>query len=257
MLEWIDSHAHFCDERYLKDFPAYYARLKPAGVSRVLIITLTAKEYEMAVEIQAKYPGIDIAFGFHPEAVSSLTETDWLKLEEIIQAGKLVAIGEIGLDYYWTKDNQALQKAVFKRQLALANQYNLPVIIHLRDSLADTYQILKQAKVYRGGIMHCYTGDSTMAKKIIELGFLIAVGGIVTFKNGQLMQAVVQSTPLEYLLIETDSPYLAPVPYRGKLNEPSYVALVGAAVAKLKDLPEKQVSQQLKLNYTKLFQLNI
>lgn len=254
---WIDSHAHFCDERYLSDFKLYLNKMKEAQVRRVLIITLSEVEYRQALVLKQQYPFLDIAYGIHPEAVAEISEADWITLEKIVQEKKIIAIGEIGLDYYWVKDNKELQQEVFKRQLKLAKQFELPVLIHMREATADTYQILKEVKLERGGVMHCYGGSVEMAREFIKLGFLISTAGVITFKNAKTIKEVILDIPLDKILIETDSPFLTPEPFRGKQNEPSYVAYVGQAVAKLKNLPIDIVSRQLLINYQNLFKIKI
>lgn len=254
---WIDSHAHFCDKRYLEDFATYVKRMEQASVKRVLIITLSLEEYETALALQQQYPFLDIAYGIHPEAVNEINQSDWDIMLDILKQGKIIAIGEIGLDYYWVKDNKELQKEVFQRQLELSKEFNLPVLIHMRDASQDTYQILKVANLKAGGIMHCYGGSLEMAYQFIDLGFYISTAGVVTFKNAKTIKEVIRNIPLDKILIETDSPFLTPEPFRGKQNEPSYVAYVGEAVAALKELPISEVSSKLFENYQRLFKLKI
>ena len=163
-------------------------------------------------------------------------------------------VGEIGLDYYWDTTFMEEQKARFIHQIDVANQHNLPIIIHVRESMEDVYTILKEHPVNRAGIVHCFTGDVASAKKFIDLGYYIGVGGIVTFKNGEAIRDLVHHLPFDRILSETDSPYLAPVPKRGKRNEPAYVSYVGKEIARLKELTDEDVQIAIQTNYERLTQ---
>lgn len=251
-ISWIDSHAHLCEERLLNQIDEVMAQAKTNQVDRIMVITMNEAEYRQACQLKKQYPMLDIAFGYHPEVANELTAKDWEKLEKIIQEQQIVAIGEIGLDFHWVQDNKALQQDVFQRQLALAEQYQLPVIIHSRDAIEMTYELLKAANLTRTGVMHCYGGSVEMADKFIALGYFISVAGVVTFKNAKTIKEVVTHIPIERLLIETDSPFLAPEPYRGKLNQSAYVKYVAEMVALLKNVPLEFLSDQLQKNYQRL-----
>lgn len=250
---WIDSHCHVVIDDLYKDLPNIVQNMQEAKVVRALIITMNLEELERAKLIKKEYPFFDIAFGYDPQEVDTLTEADLAVLEEVIKNNDLVAIGEIGLDYYWVKDNKERQKYFFIKQLELASKYNLPVIIHSREAAEDTYNLLKEANLKRKGVMHCYSGSQEMALRFVELGYYISIAGVVTFKNAKEIKKVATSLPLEYLLIETDSPFLTPEPYRGQRNEPAYVSYVGQMLAWLKEVEPETVQQKISENYYRLF----
>ena len=194
-----------------------------------------------------------IAIGVGPEAVNNYTELDIKEIESYIKNKKVVAIGEIGLDYYWTKDNKDKQIKVFKDMLFLAEKYKLPVIVHSRDSIQDTYDIIKQYKVK--GIMHCYSGSVEMAKEFIKLGFLIGIGGVITFKNAIKLVEVLKAIDIKNISLETDSPYLSPEPYRGKKNEPKNIIEIVKKIAEIKSLDVNEIIAATALNVSRMFDL--
>ena len=253
---WIDSHAHLMEEELYDDVEGILNRSKEVGLSRILTVCVNLEQVKKALILQEKYSMLDLAFGFHPEDVDMIDESKIDALEALLKSGKLVALGEIGLDYYWVKDNKEKQKKLFERQLELANQYQVPVLIHMREASQDTYDILKKHVIVRGGIMHCYSGSTELAKQFIALGFYISIAGTVTFKNANTVKEVVKKLPLESLLIETDAPFLTPVPFRGKKNEPAYVVYTGQEICLLKDLSEETLKEAITKNYQKLLQVN-
>ena len=186
------------------------------------------------LELIEKYPNVYGTIGIHPEEVNKVTEESFKIIEANINNPKIVAIGEIGLDYYWVKDNKESQKELFEKQLLLATKYNKPIIVHSRDSIQDTYDILKKYKLK--GSIHCFNSSIEMAKEFIKLGYKLGIGGVVSFKNAQKLQEIVKKIDLKYMLLETDSPYLTPEPYRGRRNEPSNVLYVAKKIAELKNV---------------------
>lgn len=254
---WIDSHAHLNVDDLYNDKEQIFERMRENNVQRVLVISTSFDELDKAIKLKEEFNSVDLAFGFHPESVNSITNKDWEKLEIILERGILVAIGEIGLDYYWVQDNKELQKEVFKKQLELANVFNLPVIIHSRDAIMDTFEYLRDNSVHRKGVMHCYSGSVEMAKKFLDIGFFISFAGVITFKNAKISREVAKMVPCNRMLIETDSPYLTPVPFRGKRNESSYVRYVGEELCKIIDIDEVTLQNQLSLNYEELFAVKL
>lgn len=212
----------------------------------------TNKEVLKLVE---KYPNVYGAIGIHPQDVDTVTEESFKLIEENINNPKIVAIGEIGLDYYWVKDNKEKQIELFKKQLEIATKYNKPVIIHSRDSIQNVFDILKEYKLK--GSIHCFNSSLEMAKEFIKIGYKIGVGGVVTFKNAKKLQDIVKELDLKDILLETDSPFLTPEPYRGKKNEPSYVYHVAKRISELKNIEVDEVISITGKNAIKEFDLKL
>ena len=252
-IGWIDSHAHLMDESLLIEIDEVIKRANENDVVRIMLIALSNDEMDLALRLKSKYPMLDIACGFHPSDVHKLNDKNWKKLEETLKTGKISAIGEIGLDFYWDKTYVDIQRKAFRRQLALADDYNLPVIIHMREATQDTFDILEKANVKKKGVMHCYTGSVEMAKRFVSIGYFISLAGPLTFKNANENIEVAKEMPLNKLLVETDSPFLTPEPYRGKANESAYVRYVGEKLSKIKKLDNFTVQSQLFDNYQKIF----
>ncbi|PKM63954.1 MAG: hydrolase TatD [Firmicutes bacterium HGW-Firmicutes-20] len=250
---WIDSHAHLAYQEYDQDLPQIIANAKKRNVARIMIVTLTDEETEKAIALNNEYGMFDVAFGFHPSDLDKIPDDGFETLEKFLKDGKLKAIGEIGLDYYWHKDNKDEQKAVFIRQIELANRYEVPIIIHMRDSAQDTLDILKMHRPIKGGIMHCYSGSVEMAFEYIKCGMYISLGGPVTFKNAHVPKEVAKAVGIEWLLTETDCPYLTPHPFRGKRNEPAMVELVGLEIARLREIEPENLMEKVAENYVRLF----
>ena len=253
MIEFLDSHAHvFCSE-YGQDSDAVIQHAKEAGLTHLMCICCKLEEAERAFEKQKSEPFLDVAAGYHPEDADEIDEAALCRLEEMIQSGKLKAVGEIGLDYYWRKDNVEKQKELFIAQIKLAQKYDLPILVHSRDAIMDTYEILKAYPVHRKGIIHCFSSSAEMAKEFVKLGYSIALGGPVTFKNAKVPKEVAKTVPLDYLLIETDCPYLTPTPHRGKRNEPMYIPYIANEIASLREIDLKTLMEAVQKNYQKLF----
>lgn len=201
------------------------------------------------------YDNVYGTLGIHPENINEITQNSFKIIEENINNKKIVGIGEIGLDYYWVKDNKELQKQLLKKQLDIASKYNKSVVIHTRDSIQDTYDILKDYKLK--GTIHCFNSSIEMAYKFIKLGYKIGVGGVVTFKNSKKLVELVKKLEIENILLETDSPYLTPEPYRGKKNEPKNVYYVAKKISEIKNIDLKDVVDITMNNAIKQFDLNI
>ena len=191
-----------------------------------------------------RYPHVYAAVGVHPDHVGELDEVKMQHLREMCTMEKTVAVGEIGLDYYWDKESHELQKEWFKKQMELAKEVDLPVIVHSREAAQDTFDLIKSEHAgTTGGVIHCFSGSKEMAKEYIKMGYYIGVGGVVTFKNARVLKEVVKSIPLERILTETDCPYLAPVPFRGKRNCSAYISYVLDMIAELKGISREEAEQ--------------
>ncbi len=249
---WIDSHAHIASSEY-EDIDSIVKAAREAQVGKILIICCDLKEAYKAIEISKKDNLLSVAIGFHPSDIEELCEEDWNEFEKLVKEKEVVAIGEIGLDYYWKPETSAIQKEAFIRQINLANTLNKPIIVHSRDAISDTYALMKENPTNKRGVLHCFSSSSEMALKFVELGYYISLAGPVTFKNAKVPKEVAVTVPLERLLIETDCPYLTPHPHRGKRNEPSYVVLVGQEVAQLRGISESELTKALNTNYDTLF----
>ncbi len=252
----IDSHCHFNDQTLYKDIDKYIENAKKEGVKNFLVVGWDVKSSKLAVDIANTYKEIYAAVGIHPTDVLKIKDGDLKRIEEIAKSSsKVVAIGEIGLDYYWTKEekDRETQKRYFIEQIKLADSLNLPVVIHSRDANQETLDILKANTPNNKGVMHCYSGGPGLIDEYLKIGFFISFGGPITFKNAESPKQAVIKCPIDKMLIETDSPYLAPHPYRGKTNEPAYVKLVLQAVADLKELDVDFVDKKTSENFAKLF----
>lgn len=248
----IDTHFHYDGEE--KDIVNTILKdAKVNDVGKMILSGYHLKSSKRIVEIVKQHDEMYATVGFHPEEASHIQEEEWVDLEELIQNDKVVAVGEIGLDYYWDDSNKEEQKNVFKRQLELAVKYNKPVVIHSRNAGEDIYDILKNYKLK--GVIHCFSDNEEMGNKFIDLGFYLGIGGVVTFKNAKELQNIVTKTSLDYLLLETDSPYLAPVPFRGKENSPKNIKYIAEKIAELKGVSLEQVAEITTGNAIRLFDL--
>lgn len=248
----IDSHCHILSSEYEKPKDVIKDS-KTSGVDKMIINGYDLESSAEAVLLSNEYNYVYASIGIGPENIDDVSDKDFIKLEELINKGKVVAIGEIGLDYYWTKDNKEKQIYVFENMLALAKKYNLPVIVHCRQAIKDTYELLKKYKVT--GILHCFSGSAESAKEFIKLGFLIGIGGVVTFKNAKEIKDVVIKIDLSNISLETDSPYLSPEPFRGKVNVPKNVIYVARKIAELKSVSLEEVLEVTSSNVTSKFDL--
>ena len=246
----FDSHAHLNDERFDEDREELINSLKAKGVDLVLNPGACIETSKSSVELANKYDFIYAAVGVHPHDVGEMTEDDIETLRKLaLENEKVKAIGEIGLDYYYDNSPREIQKKWFKRQIELANELKLPIIIHDRDAHGDTFEIIKNTKSPEiGCVLHCYSGNVELAKEYVKMGCYISIPGTVTFKNNKKTREVAKEIPLEYLLIETDSPYMAPEPHRGKRNDPSLVQFVADKIAQEKGISYEQVCEATKEN---------
>lgn len=238
----FDTHAHYDDPVYDKDRETLFQTMRSEGVSIITDIGADIESTKRAVELSESYDFIYAAAGVHPSEVYSLEETDMDFLREAARSPKVVAIGEIGLDYHYEDTVREVQKKWFVRQLEIAKETKLPVVIHSRDAAQDTLDIMKAEHAEEiGGVIHCFSYGWDMAKIYLDMGFYLGIGGVLTFKNAKKLKEVVQKAPLDRLVLETDAPYLAPEPYRGKRNASHYLKYVINEIAVLRNLIPEEV----------------
>ena len=254
----IDTHAHINMDCFKNDFNKILNRAKENNVKKIIIPAVEPADFEQLISLSNNYDNIYCMLGLHPMEVQKHYPEMIEDMEQLCKTNnKIVAIGEVGLDYYWDKTFVDLQKQIFKEQIALAKKLNIPVAIHDRDAHKDTFDILKECNI--GDlpiIMHCYSGSWEFAKEFLKMNCYIALGGVVTFKNAQKTKEVAKNVPLERLLLETDCPYLTPVPYRGKQNEPAYVKFSAEEIAKIKEIDFDDIAEITSNNAIKIFNLN-
>ena len=248
----IDSHCHVINEEYEDPFKVINESIKN-GVSKMIINGFDKKSSINALFISKKYNNVYCAVGIGPENIDDYEDKTFFEIKNMALDKKVKAIGEIGLDYYWTKDNKQKQIKVFKDMLKIAEQLNKPVIIHSRNAISDTINILKEYNV--SGIMHCYSGSLESAKILINMGFLIGISGVVTFKNSKEIKNVVKNIDLSSISLETDSPYLSPEPYRGMKNKPDNIIYIAKKIAEIKGLNVDDVIYQTGKNVDTKFDL--
>lgn len=254
---YIDTHVHLNADQYEEDLQEVINRALEANVTKMVVVGFDRKTIEKAMQLAADYPFIYAVIGWHPVDAIDCTEEDLQWIEELSANEKVVGIGETGLDYYWDKSPKDVQQALFRKQIRLAQKVKLPIIIHNREATEDVVRILHEEEAHlTGGIMHCYGGSVETAKQCIDMNFMISLGGPVTFKNAKKPKEVATEIPLEHLLIETDAPYLAPHPHRGKRNEPALVTLVAEEIARLKGISVEEVAAATTQNAKKFFGIN-
>ncbi len=251
----IDTHCHLNTEKFNDNLEEVIQRAKQNDVGIMIVVGFDKETNLKAIELAERYPFIYATIGFHPTEAKDIEDEDFILLREQLLHDRVVGIGECGLDFYWDKDHIDRQIEVFKRQIELSYEYDKPLIIHMRDASEATYNVLSDYEKPHKGIMHCYSGSAEMVPLFIDLGLHISLGGPVTFKNGHKPKAVARIVPLDKLLVETDSPYLSPHPFRGKLNEPARVALVAEAIAKEKELPLQKIKDVTTKNAKALFNI--
>ncbi|WP_100405922.1 TatD family hydrolase [Bacillus solitudinis] len=250
----FDTHVHLNADQFDEDVTETIERAKEKGVTEMVVVGFDEKTINRAMELVESYSHLYAAIGWHPVDAIDMTEEHLRWIEELASHPKVVALGEMGLDYHWDKSPKEVQKEVFRKQIYLAKKINLPIIIHNRDADQDIVDILKAEGADQvGGIMHCFGGSLEIARMCLDLNFHISFGGPVTFKNAKRPKEVVKEIPLEKLLIETDCPYLAPHPFRGKRNEPAYVKLIAEQIAELREMNYQELANQTRINAKKLF----
>ena len=250
----IDTHCHLNSHKFDDNLLEVINRALNNDVQTMIVVGYDHETNHRAIKLAEQYPFIYATVGFHPTEAKDITDKDFAELVSLLSHKKVVGIGECGLDFYWDKEHVEKQIQVFQRQIELSKEYNLPLIIHMRDASEATYNVLSDYHDIKG-IMHCYSGSAQMVPLFTDLGLHISIGGPVTFKNGRVPKEVAKIVPLERLLIETDSPYLSPHPYRGKTNEPMRVKLVAEEIAQLRELTYKKISEVTTKNAIELFNI--
>lgn len=256
MINLFDTHAHLDASQYDEDRDQMITRAKEAGVELIVNIGFDRQTIPTTIALAEKYDWIYAAVGWHPVESIHMEEGDLEWIESLCSHPKVVAIGEIGLDYHWDTSPKDVQQQVFREQIRLAKKVNKPIIIHNRDAHEDVVRILKEEGAAEvGGIMHCFSGSWETAKLCLDMNFYISFGGPVTFKNARVPKEVLKRVPLDRLLIETDCPYLAPHPYRGKRNESAFVSLVAESAAQIKEISVEELAMITMQNGKKCFRI--
>ena len=255
-LSLIDTHCHLDMSAYDDDLDDIIKRAAGAGVNNIITVGIDLPSSSAAVELARRFPGVYATVGVHPHNVNDLGDNDYDLLRKLVKQDKVVAYGEIGIDCVKDYAPIALQKKHFEKQVALAKELNLPLIIHDREAHVEVMEILQAAAPFpAGGVMHCFSGDTVLALAVLDLGFMISIPGVVTFNKAEMLQAAVQAVPLDAIILETDGPFLSPVPKRGKRNEPESMLYTAQKVAELKNVTLDEVARQTTANAVKLFNL--
>jgi len=250
----FESHAHYDDEAFDEDRDVLLASMEAGGISAIVNVAASLRGINDTAALMEKYPFVYGAMGIHPDEVGDLKDDVMKRIRELCRHEKTVAVGEIGLDYYWDKEKHDIQKHWFERQMEVARGEKLPFIIHSREAAADTLDMMKALKSGDiGGVLHCFSYGKEMAREYLNMGLYLGVGGVVTFKNAKKLKEVVEYAPLTSILLETDCPYLAPEPYRGKRNSSLYIHHIAASIAEIKGISYEEVVEVTFENAKKLF----
>lgn len=251
----IDTHAHYDDEQFDSDRDELLKSMHDGGIGLIVNAGSTVESWDKIVALTEKYPFVYGAAGVHPDETGALDEVQMARMEQILKRDKIVAVGEIGLDYYWDNESHDVQKKWFIRQLELAREMDMPVIIHSREAAADTMEIMKKYASGMRAVIHCYSYSVEMAREYVKMGYYIGIGGVVTFKNAKKLKDVVKEIPLTSIVMETDCPYLAPEPYRGRRNSSLYLPFVAEKIAEIKGVSAEEVVRRTEENSRKLYAL--
>ncbi|MFS0673849.1 TatD family hydrolase [Ornithinibacillus sp. 179-J 7C1 HS] len=250
----FDTHVHLNATQFLEDRDQVIKRAFDTGVNHMVVVGFDRETIPLAIEIAEQHETIYAAVGWHPVDAIDMTNEDLAWIEELSQHPKVVAIGEMGLDYHWDKSPKDIQKEVFRKQIQLAKKVNMPIIIHNREATEDIIEILKEENAKEvGGIMHCYNDSVDYVQTCLDMNFYISLGGPVTFKNAPMPKEVASVVPIDRLLIETDAPYLAPHPNRGKRNEPAFVKLVAEKIAEIRQISYEEICEKTTKNAFEVF----
>ena len=253
-MKFVDVHAHILDECFKEDVEEVVKRADEKMVTKIICSAYDMQSSIDAVDLAHKFANVFATIGLHPENVD---DVDFEQVKQLLikltKEKKVVGIGEIGLDYHFTVENKNLQKMIFEKQIELANEVGLPIVVHSRDAMGDTIEILKKTKVKKESLMHCYSGSFESAKILKNLGFSFSFGGVVTFKNAKNVVEVVKNLPMEKILLETDCPYMTPVPFRGQRNEPKNVVYVADQIARIKGISIEEVARITTENARRVF----
>lgn len=249
----FETHAHYDAEQFNEDRDELLKKLPSQGVATVVNIGASLEGCQASIDLADKYEHVYAAVGVHPDEVGALNMETFAWLREQYNHDKVVAVGEIGLDYYWDNESHDIQKKWFIEQLKLAKEKQLPVVIHSREATEDTLEIMKEYGRELSGVIHCFSGSVEVAREYVKMGYYLGIGGVVTFKNSRKLKEVVMDIPLEYLVLETDCPYLAPTPNRGKRNDSTQLEYVAKEIADLKDISYEEVITITRENGRKLY----
>ncbi|MCD8119653.1 MAG: TatD family hydrolase [Lachnospiraceae bacterium] len=259
-MKIFDTHAHYDDDKFLEDRQELLLRLHEQGVLLIMNLGSTVEGCRRTLELAEEYPFVFGAIGIHPENISEMNEEVFAWLDEMLalkrreRPAKILAVGEIGLDYHWYPEEKETQKYWLRRQIALAKKHGLPVAIHARDAAEDTLRLLKEERADEcGGVLHAFSASAEMAQEYVKMGMYIGVGGVITYKNGKKLRHVVETVPMDRIVIETDSPYMAPVPVRGTRNNSGNLVYVVEEIAKIKEISAKEVAEITFENGKKLY----
>lgn len=251
----FDTHAHYDDSQFEEDRDMVLASMPELGVGTIVNVSASYDSCRRAVALAEKYPFVYAAVGIHPDEVGALNEETFAEMKKLFQHKKVVAVGEIGLDYYWDNEPHDVQQEWFIRQVELARELDLPVLIHSREAAADTMYVMKTYAQGLRGVIHCYSYSREMAEEYVKMGFYIGIGGVVTFKNAKKLKEVAEAVPLKRIVLETDCPYMAPEPFRGRRNQSSYLRYVAEKIAELKDISTEEVIAVTEENARELYRL--
>ncbi len=252
----IDTHSHIDMDNYKERFEEVLKTAFEYGVKKIVIPGVEPSGFERILSLCEKYENIYGAVGIHPEEVNYFDENSEKLLKEYLKHEKIIAVGEIGLDYYWDKSQTEKQKEIFEKQILIAKEAKKPVLVHDREAHQDTFEILKKTNAAEiGVVMHCFSGSPEFAAECVKEGFYIALGGVTTFKNAKKAKEVAKTVPLDRLLLETDAPYMTPVPYRGKENQPAYVKFVAQEIANLRNISFEEVAKATTENAQRLLKI--
>lgn len=249
---FIDTHCHLSIKDY-DDIDLVIKENIDSGVNKIIVSACEVDDFEEAISLLNKYDSVYLTLGFHPSEVSKISDADLEKLKKLLKLDRVVGVGEIGLDYHYGKDDYLEQIKLFEKQLKIAKDANLPVVIHSRDAVNDTINTLKKYKVI--GVIHCFSGSVETADIYIKMGYKLGIGGVVTFKNSNLYK-VVEHVGISNIVLETDAPYLAPVPYRGMQNSSKYIPIIAKRVGEVLNISLEEVAAQTTFNACNLFDLN-
>lgn len=252
----FETHAHYDDEAFDDDRDALLSSMQKNGIGVIVNVGASLKSTAAGIRLAESYPFVYAAAGVHPSETAELNEENFAWLREQCLHNRVVAVGEIGLDYYWDEPSHEIQKLWFARQLELAREVQKPVIIHSRDAAKDTYDIMAAHNAGEiGGVVHCFSYSAEMAQEYVKMGFYIGVGGVVTFKNGKKLKEVVEAIPIEWILLETDSPYLSPEPNRGKRNSSLNIPHIAQQIAEIKGISYDEVIAVTEQNARRMYRI--
>ena len=251
----FDTHAHYDDKQFKEDRNQLMEQMQENGIGTIVNVSATVDSWADTIQLTEEYDIVYGAIGVHPDEVGNLTDAKFEEMKTFLENEKIVAVGEIGLDYYWDTNAHEIQEKWFIKQLELAKSKDLPVNIHSRDAAKDTMRIMKQYGNSLSGIIHCYSYSREVAREYVKMGYYLGIGGVITFQNAKKLKEVVKEIPLEHLVLETDCPYLAPTPNRGKRNTSLNLKYVAEEIANIKNISLEEVIEQTKQNARKVYRL--